>query len=426
LRVLFTCFAWPSHYFPMVPVAWALRAAGHEVRMTSQPALLATMRESGLPGTPVGTDIDVTVPFRGTRNAAVARNEATPNRTARLSDRLTADPDRPHLVRGLDLVRRLEDQMHARRPTGDGPGRAPLFATVAEAMVDDLLALARSWRPDVVVHDALSYAGPLVAAVMGIPAVRNLFGPDVTYLMTAGDAQRMQGLLGRFGLAEVDLLGTATIDPCPPDLQLPNTITPTQRLPIRYTPYPGLTEIPPWLSHLPDRPRICLTWGTSIHRLLGNRAFLPPEILHSASKLATEHNAELLLAITANQRHLLPDLPDHIRIAESVPLDALLPTCQALIHQGGAGTMLTGLRHGLPQLILPHILDEAVNAYQLTTTGAGLTHAATELSTTDILTAGHELLTNPTHRTAAQHLQHHINQQPTPAQLTHQLTTLIS
>ncbi|HZN74657.1 MAG TPA: glycosyl transferase family 28, partial [Micromonosporaceae bacterium] len=47
MRVLFTTFAWPSHYFPMVPLAWALQAAGHEVRMTSQPELLPTMRRSG-------------------------------------------------------------------------------------------------------------------------------------------------------------------------------------------------------------------------------------------------------------------------------------------------------------------------------------------------------------------------------------------
>jgi UDP:flavonoid glycosyltransferase YjiC (YdhE family) len=60
MRVLFTTFAWPSHYYPMVPLAWALRLAGHEVRMTSQPELLPTMRASGLPVTPVGTDVDLT------------------------------------------------------------------------------------------------------------------------------------------------------------------------------------------------------------------------------------------------------------------------------------------------------------------------------------------------------------------------------
>jgi len=59
MRVLFTTWAWPSHYQPLVPLAWALRAAGHEVRMTSQPSLMSTMLASGLPATAVGTDIDL-------------------------------------------------------------------------------------------------------------------------------------------------------------------------------------------------------------------------------------------------------------------------------------------------------------------------------------------------------------------------------
>ena len=72
MRVLFTTWAWPSHYFPMVPLAWALRAAGHEVRMTSQPELLPAMLASGLPATAVGTDLDVAAIHR----AAVEKVEA--------------------------------------------------------------------------------------------------------------------------------------------------------------------------------------------------------------------------------------------------------------------------------------------------------------------------------------------------------------
>ena len=49
MRILFTTFAWPSHYFAQVPLAWACRAAGHEVRMTSQPELERVMLASGLP-----------------------------------------------------------------------------------------------------------------------------------------------------------------------------------------------------------------------------------------------------------------------------------------------------------------------------------------------------------------------------------------
>ena len=86
--------------------------------------------------------------------------------------------------------------------------------------------------------------------------------------------------------------------------------------------------------------------------------------------------------------------------------------------------MLTGLRHGLPQLILTHLFDEAANAYQLTTTGAAHTHPATTTNPTDLITSGHQLLDNPTHHHAAKHLQHQINHQPTPADLVSTLTAI--
>ena len=288
-------------------------------------------------------------------------------------------------------------------------------------MVDDLLALARSWRPDLVVYDPLTHAGPLVAKLLGVPAVRSLFGPDVTYFINgAGEALGLGPLLQRFGLDHLDLLGAASVDPCPPSLQYPATVAPTRRIHTRYIPYNGIAEVP---AHLPsnDRTRICLTWGTSVARLLGDHAFLPGEVVLGAAKLAQERDADLVLAITANQRHLLPDLPPHVKVHENVPLHALLPTCHALIHQGGAGTLLTGLLNGLPQIILTQLVDQTANAIQLVHTGAGLNLPATNLTATDLLTAGHDLLDNPTYRQAAQHLQHEITTQPTP---THIIDTL--
>jgi len=59
MKVLFTTWAWPSHFFPMVPLAWALRSAGHEVRVASGPELERTIRDAGLPAVPVGGPVDI-------------------------------------------------------------------------------------------------------------------------------------------------------------------------------------------------------------------------------------------------------------------------------------------------------------------------------------------------------------------------------
>ena len=41
---------------PMVPLAWALRAAGHDVRVAVQPSFAATVTSAGLTAVPVGRD----------------------------------------------------------------------------------------------------------------------------------------------------------------------------------------------------------------------------------------------------------------------------------------------------------------------------------------------------------------------------------
>lgn len=433
MRVLFTTWAWPSHYFPMVPLAWALRAAGHDVRMTSQPELLPSMDRSGLPTSGVGRDLDIAGVFhRATERIRVdgappgrpARERA---RTDRITDRLAPEGSADRQTPEFRLLRALEDEMHAvfraiwLERSQTAPTRTSLYGEVADRMVDDLLALARSWRPDLIVFDPLTHAGPVVARLVGVPAVRTLFGPDATYFI---NVTGLDPLLNRFGLDEIDLLGTATVDPCPPGLQLPEQIAPARRIRTRYIAHNGLSEVPGWVHRRPERARICLTWGTSIHRLLGDRGFLPGEVLAGCAKLADERGADLVLAITANQRTMLPALPSNVKVVESVPLDALLPTCQALIHQGGAGTMLTALRHGLPQIVLPQILDEGVNGYLLASAGAGVLRRATEVTAADLVAAGHLLLDDPAYREAAGRLRAEMLDQPTPTAIVDDLVAL--
>src|SRR5690349_17741502 len=58
MRVLLTSWAWPSHFMPLVPLGWALQAAGHEVHVASQPRLAPVITEAGGVAVPVGPDLD--------------------------------------------------------------------------------------------------------------------------------------------------------------------------------------------------------------------------------------------------------------------------------------------------------------------------------------------------------------------------------
>ncbi|MGW1290379.1 activator-dependent family glycosyltransferase, partial [Streptomyces sp. NPDC002586] len=54
MRILFATFAVKTHLHPQIPIAWALRAAGHDVRVASQPDLAPDITGAGLTAVPVG------------------------------------------------------------------------------------------------------------------------------------------------------------------------------------------------------------------------------------------------------------------------------------------------------------------------------------------------------------------------------------
>ena len=53
-------------------------------------------------------------------------------------------------------------------------------------------------------------------------------------------------------------------------------------------------------------------------------------------------------------------LPENVIGVGSVPHGWLLPRCAAIVHHGGFGTTAAGFRAGIPQIVIPHIIDQFV------------------------------------------------------------------
>ncbi|WP_285774640.1 nucleotide disphospho-sugar-binding domain-containing protein [Microtetraspora sp. NBRC 13810] len=369
MRILFVTWAWPSHLYAMVPVAWACRAAGHDVLVASQPELTGTILGTGLPAAPVGGDVDA---------AAVFREIALPPPATE------------------------------RRPAPGGPRVLGLLTTLAEAMTDDLVELGRNWRADLIVFEPTAFAGPLAAAALGVPAVRHLYGTDL--LSAAGRflPDALGPLCEKLGIAAVDPFGAATLDPCPPGLQVP---VGSRRLPVRYVPYngPGLLPAPPPATP-PGRPLVCVTWGTTLSRL-DPGLFLAGQAARAIGGL----DVDVLLAVTPAQRGLLGPLPAGTRVAESAPLHLLAPGCDLVVAHGGAGTLLTALAHGLPQVLVPRLPDHVRHSARLGEAGAGVVLPAEEAAPEAIRDAVAGVLASPGHRDAAERLRREMHGQPAPA-----------
>ncbi|CAM3820028.1 hypothetical protein GCM10009799_41480 [Nocardiopsis rhodophaea] len=179
MRVLLTSFAMKSHYFNLVPLAWALTAAGHEVRVASQPSLAEAIIHSGMTPVSVGQD-----------HAIADLRDHIMSRTGK------ADVQSPRLPQEFEGPLNWEDVLG--------------FETVATSLVlalinndptiDDLVEFTRSWQPDLVLWEQLFYSGGMAAHVAGVPHARVLWSLDVH----ANGRQRFLALRDRQPIAHRD------------------------------------------------------------------------------------------------------------------------------------------------------------------------------------------------------------------------------
>lgn len=393
MRVLFTTYAARAHFFPLVPLAWACLLAGHEVRMASTPSLMDAIEGSGLPAVAVGEDIDL--------DGRLKSGELAPR---------AADPGAPP----RNPWDRVVDNM------------ARLQFDTALAMVDGLVDFAKAWQPDVVVQDPVSYAGQVAGQVIGVPTVSHLYGMariprlELTELWSGVEPRPgFCDLFHRFG-AEPQAQPDAWIDPRPESLRWPETDpdrAATLSHSMRYIPYNGPGSLPGWLVAPSERPRVCVTWGTTQQKKLGISVV---EAFREYVDAIAELDVEVVLTIGAAEESLLTplhELPDNVRTVGWVPLNMLLSRCAAIVHTGGTGTVMTAAACGVPQLGITSIPEGQFNTAQLAKTGAGIHLEEAETDVHGIRDAVRELVTESGRRDAALRIQSEMRGQPLPGDI---------
>ena len=358
MRVLFVTLSEKSHVFLMAPLAWALTAAGHEVRVASQPMATETITGAGLTAVPVGSD-------HGIHRDMSAFRESQDYRTANWS-RCERDD-----IAWTELKERYELSVPY------------AFAVYNDSMIDDIAAFAQSWRPDLVVRDPLAYAGAVAARISGAAHARLMWCADVwgrtrrTYLELMAEqpeSERVDPLAEwlaaksepfGFGCDEEMLHGQATISTLPTALSVP---TASPELPMRHIPYNGRAVVWDWLREEPKRPRVCVSLGASNTEGYGGDYVSVQEILDALA----DEDVEVVAALLPAQREKLTAIPDNARAVDSVALNTLLPSCSAVIHHGGYGSFATAMALGVPQLMLSTLVsDHELRGRALQRAGAG-------------------------------------------------------
>ncbi|MGV9392881.1 nucleotide disphospho-sugar-binding domain-containing protein [Streptomyces olivaceus] len=415
MRILFTpVAATTTPLFHMVPLAWAFRAAGHDVRVAAQPELSRAIVEVGLPAVEVGHGYEImdgVLRSRGGQRVIEApADQWTDSGLAGTAEEPPADYDDKHAD--------LRDAAMA--PLVEAAGR----------MAPGLLRFTEYWRPDLLVTDSMVFAAPLVSALRGVPLVRQTWGPDVMRMVSQplqgraadGDVRAewptgLPGLYDHYGVEVRNDYPVRTVDPWPTSLQFPDL---SGRLPMRFVPYNGAAVAPDWVLDRPGRPRVCVTWGTSTSALAGDEAFVLPRVVEGLAGL----DVEVVLAVGPDDRRKLGTLPAGVRVAENVPLHLFMETCDAIVHQGGTSTLLTAARHGLPQVMMPQTADNPFNAANFAGSGAGVTLDAAGADAGEIGAAVTRVLTEPAWRVAAEKLREEMAEMPPPSAVVRSLEKL--
>ncbi|MDR7276762.1 nucleotide disphospho-sugar-binding domain-containing protein [Catenuloplanes atrovinosus] len=325
MRVLYSAPPQAGHLLPGLPTISALRAAGHEVLLAGYGADPAGYAVTGLPVVDVGGDLTVDQAYRSLPSG---------NRFEHPTD--------------------LSPAGILRRP-------AAANAILSRNLIGPLLGVIRDWRPDVLLYDPFQGAVPLASAITGVPAVEHGFGLISGPMLTALIAEELAETYREHGAA-----GPApapVIEVVPPSLREPGP----DAWQVRYVPLHGASALPRDLLAPADRPRVLLTFGTIVGT--GERDRRLGELL----PLLAGTDADFLLPAAQDTG----PLPGNVRALPWAPVTEVLRHCRAIIHHGGAGTLMAAVTTGTPQLIIPHHGDQFHNAEVVTRAGIGLTTAGT-------------------------------------------------
>lgn len=379
MRVLVSTAPMVGHFFPMVPLCWALRAAGHHVLVSAPANFAPTITSCGL----------------------TASGDLPAVEMAELMSR-----DRSG--RPVPAVHEMRARL---RRSGTG------WARLGAVCLAPTLTLIRRFRPDVVLGEPVDFAGRLAAHQAGVPLAEHGWGLRPPPLFADAAAEELRDELAAMGAAGLPA-PALRIDPCPPQFQHPGG---DPAAGARYVPFNGARPRPEWLDEPRRRPRVFVTFGTLLPQI--NPGQTMPLLRYVIERLP-ELGVDVYVGAAPATAAELP-VPDRGAVGW-LPLDQVLPGCDAIIHYGGSGAMMTALTFGVPQIVLAAaVADAPDNAARVADTGVGIGLSPDEAMRCEpVGRACERLLADPAYAARAAAMAAANAAQPPPARTVERLESL--
>jgi UDP:flavonoid glycosyltransferase YjiC (YdhE family) len=314
MRILVTFVGGVGHLMPLLPLARAARAAGHEVAVAGSGGLVPRIEEAGF--------------------AAYATSPPPHHSGAPATRDLTP-------VRVMD-ERATEVEF------------AENFATKgARRMASAVPGVIEDFRPDVVVRDETDLGTTIAAELVDLPVVTHLVLASGLLVRPELVAPRLDAVRAEHGLPpdpDLTRLTSGTIlSDAPPSFRSPDS--PMAVAPLHYR--SGRVGR---VSRTSGRPLVYGTLGTIFNTTSG-------DLLDRLVAGLAELDADVVVTVgrQIDPAELGPQ-PAHVRVERFVPHDELLAKADLVVSHGGSGSFMATLAHGLPSILLPLGADQPHNA----------------------------------------------------------------
>ncbi len=383
MRILFSSVGNYGHIYPLLPLAIAARADGHEVVFGTGERFHPILLAAGLE--PVAAGTSVPEAFMEAAGSEAFRSEAG---HATAASELT-----PEVLQALSLK--------------------AFGSVLPRHVVADLAPHIERFRPDLIVHEVQNPGAGFAAELAGIPALchgNGRFPADVEEAALIAELRATAADLGVTVPAEQAFtLGNPYLDICPPSLQDPALLASSHpRLELRPVPFAEPGELPDGVVG-GDRPLVYVTLGTALGAA---------EVLRTAIEGLAALDVRVLVSTGPTvEIAALGELPSDVTALPWVPQADILPHTALIVHHGGAGTTLASLGAGLPQLVLPQGADNFSNAAAIRTAGAGEQLFGADLTAEAVTTTVRKLLADESYRDAAKSVAAEIAAMPAPAEV---------
>lgn len=374
MRILFAAVDAYGHVFPLLPLADAARAAGHDVLFATGEKLFPALHRSGI------ETVEAGIPHLKAFDRVIAARAAA----------------------GLDIAEEMPDI-----------GTVVFGDVVPRAMFATLLPVIDRFRADLVVSEIGNPGGWFAAEYAGVPAMGSTWGPVMTTAITSQTADRTAKVAADLGVPGV----VPYLDICPESLQTPAFRSGVERIPMRPLGWSFPDEELPQVVARRTRPIVYVTVSSALDTgasgllrdIATGLARLPVDVLMSTGVMTGED---------------LAGLPDNVHVHPWVPQSLVIPHCAMVVHHGGPGAMLNALSAGLPQLVLPdtQAIEPGISA-AVRDSGAGAMLPQHEVTPDVIHQLAGSLLADDAVRGAAAALADEIAAMPPPAEVVELLET---